>query len=172
MKFIVKQATKLCRLLFDIFEIYIPAIMLGCLFISFIIGVIYRYILKNPQPWTFELSSISFLWLAVLSWCFVERCNKHIVFDMMYEKMSKKTQCVMRILSSIIIFLTATILIYASIEYIDNMLNLKTQVMKWPRYFVFLCFPIALTLLNIRIMYKLSIDIRFLINGYKTVNKQ
>ena len=165
MNLIRMQVMKVCRLLLDIIEIYIPAIMLICLFTSFIIGVFFRYVLKNPQPWTFELSSISFLWFVVLSWCFVQRHDRHVAFDMVYENTTQKTQRFMRIFSGVIIFTTVTILIVTSIKYVYSMSNLKTQIMKLPRSYTFICFPIAFIILDIRILHNLLIDICYPICG-------
>ena len=142
---------KIFNVLIDLIEVYIPAVMLLCLFTSFIAGIIFRYVFRNPQPWTFELSSISFLQLAILSGCFVQRNDRHIVFDMIYSKASERAQCLMRILGGIIICFTAAILIPISIKYVASMYGLKTQILKWPRYIIFICFPLSFIIMEVMI---------------------
>ena len=157
------RASKLCQILLNAIEIYIPAIMLICLFISFIVGIIFRYIFRDPQSWTYELSSISFLQFAILASCFVQREDEHIVFDMIYAKRSKRTQCIMRILGGFIVCFTATMLIPSSVKYVSTMLGLKTQIIKMPRWMVFSCFPITFIIMDIRALFRLVLDIRSLL---------
>lgn len=154
---------RLGNILLNIIEIYIPAIMLICLFVCFIVGIIFRYLLKDPQSWTFEMSSISFLQLAILSACFVQRRDEHIVFDMVYERRSKKVQCIMRIIGGVLVCITATLLIPPSVKYASSMIGLKTQILKWPRWCVFACFPIMFTILDIRALFRLICDCKAMV---------
>lgn len=154
------RAFKPFGFLLDVIEIYIPAIMLICLFSAFIAGIVFRYILKDPQSWTFELSSISFLQIAILSACFVQREDEHIVFDMIYARRSKRVQCIMRIIGGVIVCLTASVLIPTSVSYVGTMLGLKTQIMKWPRWCVFVCFPVTFIIMDIRSFVRLVMDVR------------
>ena len=158
---------KFFYVLLDVIEVYIPAVMLLCLFTSFIAGIIFRYVFRNPQPWTFELSSISFLQLAILSACFVQRNDRHIVFDMIYSRASERTQCLMRIIGGIIICFTAAVLIPTSIKYSASMYGLKTQILKWPRSIVFVCFPVSFVIMEIRYLHKVIIDFMLLFNKNK-----
>ena len=158
------RAPKLCRFFLNVIEVYIPAIMLMCLFIAFIVGIVFRYIFRDPQSWTYELSSISFLQFAILSSCFVQREDEHIVFDMIYARRSKRTQCIMRIIGGIIVCFTATALIPTSIQYVGTMLGLKTQIMKLPRWCVFTCFPITFIIMDIRALIRLVLDIKAFVN--------
>ena len=132
--------------------------MLLCLFTSFIVGIVFRYLFRNPQPWTYELSTIAFVQFAILSSCYVQRQDEHIVFDMIYEKMSSKTKCCMRIIGGILIVFAATLLIPASIKYVSGMFGLSTQIIKWPRWVVFACFPVVFFVLDVRTIRRLVLD--------------
>lgn len=149
----------------NLIEIYIPAIMLICLFVSFVVGIVFRYVFKEPQPWTYELSTVTFLNLAILSGCFVQRKNEHIVFDMVYEKQNKKIQCIMRIVGELIICFTATVLVPTAVKYVCSMSGLKTQILKWPRWCIFVCFPTTFAIMDIRALVRLILDVRGYLNG-------
>lgn len=162
------RAIRLCYVFLNVIEIYIPAIMLMCLFASFIVGIIFRYVFRNPQPWTFELSTIAFIQFVMLSACFVQREDEHIVFDMIYEKMSCRTQCWMRIISGIIVCLTSSILIPVAIKYVGTMLGLTTQILKWPRWCVFVSFPLTFIIIAIRSFCRIVLDVKSLFSkSYK-----
>jgi len=147
------------KLLENILELVIPASMFAVLFISFVLGVFFRYVLKNPQSWTFELSSICYLSVGVLSWGISHRTDDHVVFDMFYTKVSTKMQCLFRILSNLLIVFIALMLIVPSITYLQAMVGLKTEIMKIPRVIVFAPFTISFIVAVIRSTYRLILDI-------------
>lgn len=164
MKKILCTMTKIVR---DILEIYIPAIMFMTLFITFVLGVVFRYVIKNPQSWTYELSSIAFLWVGILGWGLTHRENENVVFEMLYERCSERVQTFFRILSNLLIAITAGILIVPSITYLVDMLELSTQILKIPRYLVFLPFAVSFIIAFIRSTYRLIPDIKLLSEDVK-----
>ena len=146
--------------LLDLLEIHLPSIIFILLFLSFLIGIFARYILKNPQSWTFEFSSICYLAVGILSWGIAHRTDEHVVFDMLYEKLSSKAQCILRIISNIVMAVTAALLIYPSITYMQGMAGLTAQIIKIPRYIIFLPFTISFTVAFVRSAYRAITDIR------------
>lgn len=160
----IKKKRTVWQLLLDIIEFYIPAIMFLILFITFILGVFFRYIVKSPQSWTFELSSITFLFTVILAGCIADRYEEHIAFDMFYNKMSEKTKCIMRIISNLLIILFLVIILPSSVKYLISFKKLATPILKIPQYMVFISFPILLIDLIIRRCWHLILDIKSLIN--------
>ena len=148
--------------LVDFFEIYLTAGIFLSMFFSFLIGVYFRYVVRSPQSWTFELSSISILMLALLSSSTTQREDSHVVFDMIYLRMSPKVQIFMRILTSLLIVIFFGIAIPHTINYLFGMAGLYMQVIKIPRFIVFTPLPILLTMMFMRFAYKLYIDIKIL----------
>ena len=137
---------KFFSVLRDTVELYYPALCLIILFLSFLIGIFSRYILKNPQSWTYELSTISFVNMVIGSWPFVQRKHGHIVFDMFYERQSDKVKRAMRITGNLLIAISAAALLPATYRYLHDMKNLTTQVIHMPRWLVFSCFAVSLFL--------------------------
>lgn len=154
----MKRAKNICKVLLDIVEIWVPAILLLTLFIAFVLGVFFRYVMKNPQSWTYELSSIAFLSFAIVSACYVQRVEKHIVFDMLFNKMSVKTQCAMRIFSNVVITVTCVLLTPATIKFIGSMKNLTSQILKIPRGLIFACFLLLFFSTAIRAGVRVFLD--------------
>ena len=152
-------ATSIAKFLKNTLEVYIPSVMFLALFCAFVLGVFFRYVLKNPQSWTFELSSICYLGVGVLSWGVAHRTDDHVVFDMLYVKLSPKTQCVFRLVSNILIVFIATCLIVPSITYLQAMKGLQTEIMKIPRFLVFIPFCISFVAADIRCVYRVVLDI-------------
>ena len=155
-----KKIARIGKLLLDILEIYIPMIMFLMLFAAFLIGIVFRYVFKNPQSWTFELSSICYLAVGVLSWGITHRSEDNVVFDMLYIKMSPKWQCIWRIVSNVLIAVVAAILIVPSLQYLQDMFGLKTQIIKIPRFLVFLPFTVSFVVGSVRSVYRAALDMK------------
>ena len=163
-----KSIQKLISFINNLIEIYIPSAAFIMLFVSFIIGIIWRYILKDPQSWTFEVSSICYLAVGILSWGIAHRTEEHIVFDMLYLKCSPAVQCVMRIISNLMISITSILLIAPSVSFMEGMKNLTTQIIHIPRYLVFLPFAISFFAAFLRSGYRCALDIyAFYLKDYK-----
>lgn len=148
------------KLALDILEKYIPSVMFLALFVSFLLGVFFRYVLNDPQSWTFEVSSICYLAVAVLGWGIAHRTDDNVVFDMLYNILSAKVQCILRIVTNITIAVVAVLMIVPTINYLVDMKDLTTQIIKIPRYLVFLPFLISFISATIRSVYRLVLDIR------------
>ncbi len=54
------------------------------MFIVFLLNIFFRYVLKNPQNWTFEFSVNAFVIVGLLGACVAYRLEDHVVFDLVY----------------------------------------------------------------------------------------
>lgn len=146
--------------LVDVIEIYIPSVAFIILFIMFLLGIICRYVLKNPQTWTFEISRVSFLWAVILAGCIADRDGSHVLFDMIYVKTSPRTQCIMRIISNALIAVFITCLIPSTVQYLLRMNSQPTSILGLPMSLVFIPFLILFICSIARALYRLIQDIQ------------
>lgn len=160
----MKLIQRIYKLSIDIIEMYLPIVMLAVLFVSFVAGVFFRYVMKNPQSWTYEISTICFLSFVILSACYVQREEKQIVFDMLYNNMNSRVRCLMRIFSNLLVSVTCIILTPVSVQYVKSMKNLTTQILKIPRGLVFFCFIILFASTAIRAGYRFIIECKAYLN--------
>lgn len=156
----LKKAT---RVFVDFIEIYLPAAVFLIMFLSFIINIIFRYIIRDPQNWSFEVSINSFVIIGLLGACVAYRKEDHVVFDLLYTRMKAKGQNIMRIITCIIIIVFCSIMIPISIEYLWK-LPAVTSILKIPLYVVFAPLPIMMISTVIRSIYRLIMDIKVLKN--------
>lgn len=143
----------------DLLEIYIPVLMFLTLFVCFLLGIFFRYVLNNPQSWTFELSTICYLAVGVLSWGIAHRTDDLVVFDMLYNKLSPQIQCILRIVNNLIIAVVAAMLIVPSIRFLEGLSGLKAQTMDIPRFMIFVPFTISFCAATLRSAYRTVLDI-------------
>ena len=159
---LVKKIFRLCR---DFVEIVLPSVLFWMLFISFLIGIFFRYILKDPLSWTFEMGNICFLSVGLISCGIAHRENDHVIFDLIYEKMSPLWKNISRILGNSLIVFTCLMLTPATVKYLQTMQaqKLYTQVIGIPRALIFSPFLIMVLLALLRSGYRLVCDIKALL---------
>lgn len=62
----------------------IIALMLASMFVSFLIQIVFRYLLNLPLGWTVEYVAIAWLWGILFGYAFVIRDDDIIRFDLVY----------------------------------------------------------------------------------------
>jgi TRAP-type C4-dicarboxylate transport system permease small subunit len=153
------QTRKVARWLADFIEVHLPIAVFVMLFLAFLMNVFFRYVLRNPQNWTFELSINAFVVVGLLGACAAYRTEDHVVFDLLYTRLNSKGQNILRIISSVIVIVFFSIALPGSIRYLVK-LPAVTSIMRIPLCFVFLSFPILMISTVIRSAYRLVLDIK------------
>ncbi len=153
------QIKKAARWFADIIEVHLPIAVFVMLFLAFLINVFFRYVVKNPQNWTFELSINAFLVVGLLGACAAYRTEDHVVFDLLYTRLDSKGQNILRMISYVIVIVVFSIAIPASIRYLLK-LRAVTSIMRIPLRFVFSSFPILMISTVLRSAYRLALDIK------------
>ncbi|MFN4273322.1 MAG: TRAP transporter small permease [Aliihoeflea sp.] len=63
---------------------FVAAMMLAVMFLSFLITILFRYVLNWPAGWASELSTVMWMWLVLWGAAFVIREREEIRFDIFY----------------------------------------------------------------------------------------
>jgi TRAP-type C4-dicarboxylate transport system permease small subunit len=155
----MRQIKKAARRFADFIEVQLPIAVFVMLFLAFLINVFFRYVVRNPQNWTFELSINSFVVVGLLGACAAYRTEDHVVFDLLYTRLNSKGQNILRMISSVIVIVFFSIALPGSIRYLVK-LPAVTSIMRIPLRFVFLSFPILLISTVLRSAYRLVLDIK------------
>ena len=155
----MRQLKKVARGFADFIEVYLPITVFVMMFLAFLTNVFFRYVLRNPQNWTFELSVNAFVVVGLLGACATYRREDHVVFDLLYTRLSPKGQNILRMVSYTIVIAFFLFAIPASAWYLWR-LRAVTSIMGIPDRFIFLCFPILLISTVLRSAYRLALDIK------------
>jgi TRAP-type C4-dicarboxylate transport system permease small subunit len=81
----------------------VAAIMLGALFIVFLIQIAARYVFNAPMLWTLEACLTLWLWLVFFGAAFVLRERDHVRFDVLYVAVSTRARRAFALVSAIAI---------------------------------------------------------------------
>ena len=97
------------------------AALLLSMAVSFLIQIVWRYILNSPQGWTVEYVALSWLWGILFGYAFVVRDSEIIRLDLLYNALGPRSKAIADVISGTII---AGVLVWslpASIEFVNFM---------------------------------------------------
>jgi C4-dicarboxylate transporter, DctQ subunit len=121
--------------------------LLTALFLSFILQIFSRYVIRQPLGWTLEASLLSWLWLVFWSCAFTLKEQDHVRFSILYDMAGPATRKVYVVLSGIIIIAAFAISLPATYDFVSFMRIEKTSLLKVRFDYVFgiyLIFAVAI----------------------------
>ncbi len=148
--------------IFNVLEIHLPVFVLLLLIATVTVQVFSRYVLDHPLPKFFELSIYSFVWAIYLGATLAKRYDKHIRFDVLYKKFSKKTQLVIDIVFDIATSIVFIFVLYPSIKYSIMNYRIKASSLRIPWTYLLICFPLFTILILIHNVQAVIRNIRLL----------
>jgi C4-dicarboxylate transporter DctQ subunit len=149
---------QLAKTLLDILEIYLPMFLMFSLFVVFLIGIVFRYFFV-PLSWTMELSLGLYLWVALFGSLYAQRKERHVVFSMIYDRLSATTQRIFRIVGNSLLAVSFLIVLKPSYNYINFMKVRSTNVLRIPFNLVYAPFLIFLVAMAIRFVVLIIRDV-------------
>ncbi|MCX7788537.1 MAG: TRAP transporter small permease [Spirochaetes bacterium] len=150
----------LLRALLDFVEIWIPVITFAFMFLVFVIAIFFRYVLNHPLTWPYELSIILFIWTILFGAGYAKREDSHVVFSVIYDRLSPAKQRVSRIVAELIVLTAFIIGFQASTSYILFWKTLKTPALRISFDLVFFPYVVFMLLMIGRSAYNLFLDLR------------
>lgn len=150
MKAFLEKLGKVYNAVSDALELYLPSLIFVFLFLSYIVLIFYRYVLKASVDWMYELNSLSFVWCGIFAASYGSRKDTHVKFTILYDHVSPQWQTAMRIIGNLFVLVLFVILFPAAVENLIFMKVRKSSILKLPFNWVFSPFIVfmALTILH------------------------
>ena len=120
------------------------------LFIVFLVQVTARFGFNQPLAWTDESAVILYVWIILWAAAVVVPEREHVVFDLVWNSVNRRTRQVMRIVGNLLVGGLALIAIPASWDYVHFMNREGTPVLGISFMWVFLPFVLLLIALVVR----------------------
>jgi TRAP-type C4-dicarboxylate transport system permease small subunit len=155
----MKALKKVARGSADFIEVYLPIGVFVIMFLTFLVNVFFRYILRNPQNWTFEFCVNAFVVVGLLGACAAYRREDHVVFDLLYNVLTPRGRSIMRMISHIIVIVVLLLALPAAAWYLWRLPSV-TSIMRIPERYIFAVFPIMLLSMILRSAYRLALDVK------------
>lgn len=114
----------------DIVEIYIPAASFVLMFATFVLQIFFRYVLRQPLQWAYEVTVSCYLWLVLLGACYAQRDHSHVVFTLLYDKLPLRPRAFTAFLGNLLIFVALAYSFVPSVQFLEFMRRQETAVFK------------------------------------------
>jgi TRAP-type C4-dicarboxylate transport system permease small subunit len=124
--------------------------LFAALFLNFILQITARFGFDRPLPWTDELAVVLYIWVILWAAAFMVPAKEHVMFDLVYGLVGKRTQRAMLVLGSVMIGALAAYALPGSWDYVRFMGREGTPVLNLPFSLVFLPFVLLLIALVVR----------------------
>ena len=122
------------------------ALMLGAMFLVFLVQIVFRYLLNFPIGWTHEISVILWLWLVLFGAGFVLRESEEIRFDIIYGAVGPGPRRIMALITATALVVLYVISLPAMVDYVAFMKVERTAYLKLPFnwvYAIYIAFAVA-----------------------------
>lgn len=120
------------------------------LFLVFIVQITARFGLQKPLPWTDEAAVILYIWAILWAAAAVVPEREHVVFDLVWNSVGRRTRQVMKIVGNLLVGALAFAALPASWDYVHFMAREGTPVLGVPLMWVYLPFVLLLIALVLR----------------------
>ncbi|MGL4294331.1 MAG: TRAP transporter small permease [Aestuariivirga sp.] len=96
----------------------IASFFLGLMFITFIVQIVFRYVLNLPLDWTLELCLTLWLWTVFWGTAFVMEDQDHVRFDIVYHSQRERGRRILTFIYSACIVVAFLASLPATISYV------------------------------------------------------
>ena len=133
----------------------VAALLLGLMFVAFILQIAFRYIFNFPIGWSSELSVICWLWLVLWGTAFVLREREEIRFDLLYLGIGRRGRRACAALFSVALLVLYGASLKGSFDYVSFMKVEKSSYLKIPMSWVYSIYVIFLVAIMVRYLWLL-----------------
>jgi len=120
------------------------------LFVVFVVQITARFGFNKPLAWTDEAAVILYVWVILWAAAFVVPEREHVVFDLVWNSVGRRTRQAMRIVGSLMVGGLALAALPGTWDYVRFMAREGTPVMNLPFMWVFLPFVLLMAALVVR----------------------
>ena len=117
--------------------VVVAAALLSFLVVALFLQVLYRYVLRNPLPWTEEGAGFALVWYAVIAAAYAARRGQQFVFRWLTLPLPRSIQKGLRQVVNVLTIVFLVVLLMQSIDYlsvVSGQTATATQVAMWLPY--------------------------------------
>jgi len=148
------QAKKIAIKLLDNFENYICQVLLSIFITLLFIEILARELFNHSLSWEEELARFAFVWFVFLGASYAARLAAHNRVTFQFKFLPKTVANYIEAFSDAIWVLFNIVIIYKSVFLIQSMFEYPyiTPTLGWSMAYVYMIFPLAFTVMTIRII--------------------
>lgn len=131
-------------------------ILLGVVFSA----VVFRYVIKSPIPWSFEVARYLNIWLVFLGMYYLERDDEFLKVDYFVFSLPAYFQKWIKLFARILVIIIESLLIIQGFIFINKISGQKTAALRIPMWIAYLSCPVGM-------IFMLKVTISRFVNDIK-----
>ncbi len=114
----------------------IPNITFTVIFVTFMVTIVSRYVLKTPVAWSYEVSILAYMWTMFFGVGRALTADEHVVFGLVYDSVRPGVRRIFRIAVNLLLIILLVVVFVPSIHSLMSK-RMVTGVLKLPFSVVF-----------------------------------
>ena len=144
----------------DIIEIYIPVATFVIMFVTFVMQIFCRYIIRQPLAWAYEVTVSCYLWLVILGACYAQREHAHVTFTLITDKLPIRGRAFCTFLGSLMIGFAFCWAFVPSYRFVMMMKMQRTSMLKIGLNIVYAPYIVFLALMILYMLRDMVLDFK------------
>lgn len=135
----------------DKFVSFICIIMGIVMTVSTLVGILFRYVMTNPLPWTEELARYSMIWMGLLAISIGVKKNSHLGVNLFVNFLPLFLRKVILYITRILMFYFLYLLLIYGYNMALNGLDQIAPALQIPMFYILLSVPVSALLSMIQL---------------------
>jgi TRAP-type C4-dicarboxylate transport system permease small subunit len=131
---------------------YLAAFLLAAMTILVFLQVLFRYLLEVPLDWSEELSTFTFVWMALLGASVGLKRNEHPRLDLFFNFFPQRMQKIVPVLCNFAILFMLMVLFVYGWKLTVSMKSQLTAALQYSVSFVYVVLPISAAIMFIHLV--------------------
>ena len=130
---------------------YLAGVLIAVMTILVFLQVLFRYLLKAPLDWSEELSTFTFVWMALLGASIGLKNNEHPRLDLFFNFLAPTRKKIVTLLCNLAILFMLIVLFIYGLKLTASMKSQLTAALRYSVSFVYVVLPISSAIMFIHL---------------------
>lgn len=134
----------------------ISVLLIGTMFVCFLLQIGFRYVLNQPLGWTEEVTVLCWVWVVLWTAAFILADHEEIRFDIIYGEVPESARRVFTVITGISLIVLLLVSLPATWRYVEFMkrehsayLHIRFDIL----YSIYLIFSVACIVRHARLVW-------------------
>lgn len=127
--------------------------------ISTLIGIVFRYVMTNPLPWTEELARYTMIWMGLLAISMGVRRESHLGLNLIVNLLPAGFKTVLKMINRILIAVFLYVLMVFGTKMAMNGIHQTMPALQIPMIYVLIAVPLSATVSLVQLILITIIDV-------------
>ncbi|HSV19083.1 MAG TPA: TRAP transporter small permease [Casimicrobiaceae bacterium] len=135
---------------------HVAVALIATMFVSFLLQIVFRYVLNRPLGWTEEVTVLCWVWVVLWGASFIVADEEEVRFDILYNLVPAQVRRVFTVVAAVALIVLLALSLPATWRYVAFMKREHSAYLKMPfdyLYSIYLIFAVVIILRQVRLIW-------------------